>query len=80
MKVTSWERTTGMGARHCTEVATAEGWCRVGDLEGAQFLNRVNGFNVYEIEVEDGTPIRAYHRSNSGVIRIVEGAETTGYW
>ena len=64
-----------MGARHETQVAAGDGWQPVSELPQAYYQGRENGFQIWQAPVAVGVPIRAYHRSNSGTVTIVDGAE-----
>jgi len=86
MKILSYERTTGMGAHHATQLQYSDGsW---GDLSeyGGVHINRVDGFEVYEYIVDlelwpdfdRAKHVRAYHRSNTGKITISPGKESLG--
>ena len=80
--ITSYERSTGMGAFHCTQYQAMDGeWYDVGEHPNAHHVKRDNGFEVYEVDFGDDqvTPIRAYHRSNRGNENIVPGEECWGY-
>ena len=85
--ITSYERRTGMGAHHATQMLYADGsW---GDLSeyGGEHLRRANGFEVYQYivdlelwpEFDRAQHVRAYHRSNSGNETIIPGEECKGY-
>ena len=84
MKVVSWERNTGQGARHETQIWTrlddgTEAWVPVSSpawSHAAVYLGRRFGHTGYELEVADGRPewVRAYHCSNSGRVTIDVGS------
>jgi hypothetical protein len=70
-----------MGARHATQVLLgtamggAAGWFDLSEIGPAAFrVNRTDGYNVWEADVPDETPVRAYHRSNSGHVETTLGA------
>lgn len=72
--IVSFERSTGMGARHGTQIQATNGeWYFVSDFPAARKINRMDGFNVYVIHDHDNSPFREYHRSNSGNVTIADG-------
>ncbi len=71
MKITSAERSTGMGARHETQVFWDFRWYAVSTFPEAKHVNRRDGFEIWELEWDHGPEtVRAYHRSNSGTVAI----------
>lgn len=78
-KLISYERTTGMGARHCTQILLADEWVALSDLQEAKHLRRDNGFEVFELEITPDVKYRAYHRSNSGNENIIPDIECLGF-
>ena len=87
-KIISYERTTGMGAHHATQMLFGDGtWSDVSEY-GGQHIRRVNGWEVYEYtvdlalwpEFDRARHVRAYHRSNSGNETVVPGQECLGMW
>lgn len=79
--VMSYERMTGMGARHETQVLADGVWYPVSQYPTAQHVRRENGFEVWTLEAPGVLPsdVRAYHRSNSGGETMTVGFECHGY-
>jgi hypothetical protein len=80
MKITSDERSTGMGATMYTAVADQGRWCRVSDYAGAHYLGRSAGIEQYEVKVPKSTIWANFYRSNSGreVVTLYQGDEEQG--
>jgi len=85
--ITSYERNTGMGAHHATQMQYSDGsWGDVSEY-GGLCVRREDGFHVYQYlvdtdlwpEFDPSRHIRAYHRSNSGIESIIMGKECLGY-
>ena len=75
----SYERTTGAGARHGTQYQSTDGaWHFVSGVITARRDGRKEGFDIYSVDVPEGFPVREYHRSNSGTVRIAEGVMLDG--
>ena len=77
MKIVSFERQTGKGARHETQLWDGYSWWPVSEMTAAIRVGREDGYHVWEIDLPDVRPdeVRAYHRSNSGKVSIVAAAE-----
>ena len=66
MIITSRERSTGMGATRFVAVAAQGRWHRVSDLEARRYHGRVNGEQVFSVDVPETTTWATFNRSNSG--------------
>ena len=84
MKVYSFERATGMGACHQTELRgqddEGEYWYPLSSDRLAERVDQREGFTVFCVEDNLSVDeVRAFHRTNSGAVEIVPGHETRGW-
>jgi len=79
MYIYSYERRTGRGAYHATEVLESGVYAPVSELWGSEKVGRANGFDIWRVERMPGDRFRAVHRSNSGATTIDHGRQCRGY-
>lgn len=79
MLLVSWERSTGRGAYHATEVLATDGeWYPLSAYDCAVHQGREDGWEIWQGEFSAESEFRAVHRTNSGHLRIEPSGQSRG--